>query len=467
MRVIRGAQNTSLGGTENGRRPFQLVLWAVSLGWLTLLALELARNAGRLRSDAFALVPWIVLLTVANLLPVHGWQSTNLTVDLPIAIAAALVLTPAETGLIAFLGASDTKEFRGQISFSKALFNRSQVGLADFLGSFVVHASVGSPAHSSLILPLGLLVLGTITVTNYVLVGVVLSLERGYSFTRVISRLRVGTVEDFVLTFLAWAVFGAMIAALYDQIPPFALLAFLAPTLLGRQALMRSEMYLVTRKAYKSREETVTQLTHQILEERSDERRLIAADLHDEVLQPLFKVSLMAHVLKADLASGRLLAMDEDLPELLSATEVASSTLRNLIGDLRESAIGRGGLSPALSGLVRGFSRQTKIQIHADLAFVEADAAKQLVLYQVAKEALSNAIEHSAGANLWLELRLDPPHLVLRVLDDGVGFDPYVEKGGHYGLHIMRERCEAVGGKLFIDSSPGHGCAVTCLLTHP
>src|SRR5439155_1571476 len=104
--------------------------------------------------------------------------------------------------------------------------------------------------------------------------------------------------------------------------------------------------------AYRSREQALQQVTNQIGQERMDERRLIAAELHDEVLQPLFKVTLMAQVLKADLARGQLLELDQDVPELLTASDLASTTLRELIGDLRRSALGRGGVSSSLEAFL-------------------------------------------------------------------------------------------------------------------
>jgi two-component system nitrate/nitrite sensor histidine kinase NarX len=251
-----------------------------------------------------------------------------------------------------------------------------------------------------------------------------------------------------------------MLAALFDQIGLFALVAFLAPTLLGRQALIRSQMSIDTARAYRSREAALRHLSHQIYDERTDERRLIAADLHDEVLQPLFRVTLMAHVLKTDLASGQLLEMDQDLPELLTAAELASSTLRDLIGDLRRSGLGRGGLAHALSSFVRSVSRQTAITTHTSIQEVALDPDSELVLYQIAKEALSNAIMHSKATNVWVQLVDEAGVTRLTVKDDGIGFDPLEERDGHYGIAIMRERASAVGADLYIDSLPGRGSTI-------
>src|SRR5205807_10329913 len=124
-----------------------------------------------------------------------------------------------------------------------------------------------------------------------------------------------------------------------------------------------SQMVVDLHSAYRSREGALVDVSKRIFEERSDERRIIAADLHDEVLQPLFKVTLMAQVLKADLASGRLLEMDSDLPELMRAAELASTTLRELIGDLRRSPIGRGGLGQALRALAKGIADRASMPL--------------------------------------------------------------------------------------------------------
>jgi len=219
-------------------------------------------------------------------------------------------------------------------------------------------------------------------------------------------------------------------------------------------------MSIDTARAYRSREAALAQISHQIYEERSDERRLIAADLHDEVLQPLFNVTLMAHVLKTDLASGQLLEMDQDLPELLTAAQLASSSLRDLIGDLRQSALGRGGLGPALQSLVRSIGKQSSIIAHTSIQKIELDADSELVLYQIAKEALSNAVAHSRAVNVWVQLFAEGGVTRLIIEDDGIGFDPLEERADHYGIAIMRERASAVSAELYIDSLPGRGSTI-------
>jgi signal transduction histidine kinase len=318
------------------------------------------------------------------------------------------------------------------------------------------------PASSPYVVGLGVLSLLVWLASNYLLVGSALSFDRGYSFREVIPQLRLGTIADFMGTLVLWAVLGAVLAALYDESRPLALLAILAATLLGRQALARSQMLVDTSRAYRSREQALKHVSQQLGKERSDERKLIAAELHDEVLQPLFKVTLMAQVLKNDLATGRLLELDQDLPELLTGAELASTTLRELIGDLRRSSLGRGGLEPALNRFLQSVSERTPCEIHSEIRAVDVDPDVELVIYQIAKEAVTNALTHARARNVWVHLGQEAGLAELTVQDDGVGFDPSSVPEGHYGVHIMRERAKAAGASFLLESDTS-GSTVTLI----
>ena len=438
--------------------------WFVSVLWLVVLARALTLEWRGTGPDLLDLLPWVILLVITNVLPLSAKHFADLTADWPIHIAAALVLSPVEAGLVAFLGAFDPREVQRQITLSKALFNRSQVGLMYFAAALVVQSIVPSPSSSPQILLLALLALATATVINYVLAGTAISLEHGFPLRNAILELRMGSWSDFALTLISWSVLGAMLALLYDRLHPVALFAFLAPTLLGRQALKRSQMFIDTKQAYRSSQEALRQLSQQIYDERLDERKLIAADLHDEVLQPLFKVTLTAQVLKTELSSGRLLEIEEDLPQLLTAAELASSALRDLIGNLRRSSLGVGGLPQALLLLTKTLSSGKSFTVHTRIETVSGDANQEIALYQIAKEALGNALTHSKCANVWVELSDDGSVVRLTIRDDGRGFDASADKDGHYGLLIMRERAAAVGGEVYVDSSPGMGTVVVAVL---
>ena len=445
-------------------RPSLIYFWTVSLVWFALFGWNLVRHGHELASHSTALIPWVALLAVVNMLPVSTWPHANFTPDVPIFIAGTLVLSPIEIGIASFIGGFDRKELNGQITLSKAVFNRSQVGLAGFASSLVAHHVVPWPGPSGFILLLAVLVLVAIFLVNYILVGVAIALEYGAGPRTVLKRMSVGTPLDFALTLISWGVVGAMLAVLYDQIGPVALFAFLAPTLLGRQALARSQMSLDTARAYRSREAALTEMEHRIHEERSDERKLIAADLHDEVVQPLFKVTLMAQVLKTDLATGKLLEIEEDLPELLGAAELASTSLRELIGDLRRSRVGSAGLASAIRALIRISCQNTAASVDVNVEAVSADEDMELVIYHLVREALTNAIRHSRASRIWVDVHENGKELDVSVRDNGIGFDVLIERESHYGIQIMQERVRSVGGDIYLDSEPGKGTLITARL---
>src|SRR5205809_3906687 len=164
-------------------------LWTVSVVTVCLLTSEGIVHAQTLRADWLEMLPWALLLTVANLLPVSGSYSTSLAADLPIAVAAALVLPPFETGIVAFLGAADPKEFHRAIAPDKALFNRSQVALADMAASLAGHALMKEAARPQLTLPLAFLVLATILATNAALVAPAIYFEQRVRVSSILKRL--------------------------------------------------------------------------------------------------------------------------------------------------------------------------------------------------------------------------------------------------------------------------------------
>jgi signal transduction histidine kinase len=149
---------------------------------------------------------------------------------------------------------------------------------------------------------------------------------------------------------------------------------------------------------------------------------------------------------------------------LLSAAEMASETLRALIGDLRRSTLGRGGLDRALTSLVRALQAQASAQVRAKIHSVKTTPEVELVIYQIAKEALTNSVSHARARVISVSLEASPEEIILSIVDDGIGFDPSRPTEGHYGLHIMRERATSIGGTLYIDSLLGAGSTLRLIV---
>jgi signal transduction histidine kinase len=376
-------------------------------------------------------------------------------------VAGALLLSPIQLALVALFGSFDPHDHGGDATIDRAVFNQCNVSICAFTASALTHLLSRAPAQSLAVIPLAIVGLLADLVPNYVLIGLAISSANREPFGHALRRLSVGGLADQLLMLGGSAALGIMLGVTYGEIGGAALAVFVLPVFLSQRMLSRSQLAIDTERTYRSREAAISQLTERIHEERTDERRLIAADLHDEVLQPLFKVSLMAHVLKADLSNGKLLELDDDLPELLSAAEVAAGSLRELIGDLRKSSLGGGGLPAAISALVRRVADGTTMRLHAKVIAPPAtDPVVGLALYHIAKEALTNSASHSRAKNCWLSLDRDEGWLMLALSDDGEGFDPSLERLGHYGISIMRERANLIGGTFELNAAPGQGCRI-------
>lgn len=193
------------------------------------------------------------------------------------------------------------------------------------------------------------------------------------------------------------------------------------------------------------------------------ERARIAHDLHDAVSQKLFSLRLTAKA-AATLVDRDPARARAELAEVARLAAEAADELRAVVVELRPAALEEDGLSATLASQVQVLDRAHS----ADVAFA-ADGvralppAQEAALLRVAQEALHNALRHSGARRVTVTLAGTPARgAVLRVRDDGRGFDPESVRraGRHLGLASMRDRASAVGGMLTLDSAPGAGTVV-------
>src|SRR5918993_659173 len=200
--------------------------------------------------------------------------------------------------------------------------------------------------------------------------------------------------------------------------------------------------------------------SEEILSEiRRAERRRIARDLHDIVLQDLSGAlqSLRLTHLKAK-RSGRSLDFEEEL----GALGRASSGLRSAIYDLRHEKE-RPFLESveSLVDLNRQATDECEIRLVVEEGFPVGLPAKESVdVLRVLQEALTNARRHSGAGSVEVRLRTENQEMLAEVVDDGRGFDPASVRAG-VGLSAMREGLEGLGGKIEVRSRPGEGTKVT------
>ena len=135
--------------------------------------------------------------------------------------------------------------------------------------------------------------------------------------------------------------------------------------------------------------------------------------------------------------------------------------LRLLMLGLRLPVEERNGLTATLASYARRFSAHTGVEVELDLEEVRADPAREAQIMRIAQEALVNVYRHAGARRAHIALRRRGDRIEVEVRDDGRGIDPQrAEETGHFGLKIMRERAESLGGSLHIRPLPQGGTLV-------
>jgi NarL family two-component system sensor histidine kinase LiaS len=142
----------------------------------------------------------------------------------------------------------------------------------------------------------------------------------------------------------------------------------------------------------------------------------------------------------------------------------AGAELTTLIRELRPPSLESKSLADALRDFAAEWSRQNGIATDLKVDGVSSIALPEAeTLFRVAQEALANVARHSQASRVNAELANQSSDVILTIQDNGVGFDPgQVEKG--VGLDSMRERLEAIGGRLDISSQTSSGTKITAVV---
>jgi signal transduction histidine kinase len=202
---------------------------------------------------------------------------------------------------------------------------------------------------------------------------------------------------------------------------------------------------------------TLREMGSKLLNAQEAERHHLARELHDDVGQQLALVGVEIDQLRSE--SGP--AFMERLKQLYDQICQISKTIHDLSHGLHPTQLEYLGLSASLRSLCRDIGKQKGLTISFDEQPLPEHVPPhiEICLYRVAQEALSNLAKHSRAQNAALELRRVGGQLLLRISDDGVGFDSQQESAG-LGLVTMRERLNAVGGTMDVASSPTTGTAI-------
>jgi signal transduction histidine kinase len=206
------------------------------------------------------------------------------------------------------------------------------------------------------------------------------------------------------------------------------------------------------------------QLMTAVVEASEEERKRIAGDVHDDSIQVM-----SAHVMNLQLPRRRVddPALEQHIRELEASGRDATARLRDLVFELHSPTLEDHGLTAALESLVeRAFEGVDVAASVTSALAVEPPLATSATAYRVAQEAIRNARQHARARVVSLAVGRDDDELVMRIVDDGVGFDPgsVADRPGHLGLRGMRERAAAVGGTILVESERGRGTTLVCRL---
>lgn len=190
------------------------------------------------------------------------------------------------------------------------------------------------------------------------------------------------------------------------------------------------------------------------------ERRRIASDLHDGVVQDLHGLAL-----DLDAAEGGSTGMP-DTPaqraaELAARLRRSLHDLRTLAADLHPADLHARGLRDALQGLLQTCDGHLDATLDVDGDQDLEDETRRL-LFRAAQEAVRNVLAHAHASHLALQVRLADGRAALAVTDDGQGFEVEATRGatGHLGLALIGEMVEAAGGRMVVRSEIGAGTSM-------
>ncbi len=207
-------------------------------------------------------------------------------------------------------------------------------------------------------------------------------------------------------------------------------------------------------------------LSRHVVSAQEEERRRLAADLHDQSGANLAAIQMNLKALERRLAPA-----DADDRELFHETSALLAEtvgqIRDFCADLRPASLDPAGLVEAIAGALARFARRTGAETSFDSAgyAVRQPAELEIVIFRLVQEALLNCAKHARARHVTVRLQSAAPGQVsLEVADDGIGFDPQAAQtpgdGLGQGLQLMQERARLVRGRLDVQSASGLGTRV-------
>ncbi len=223
----------------------------------------------------------------------------------------------------------------------------------------------------------------------------------------------------------------------------------------------RTHELAVLYEQVESKEVMCRRLLGKVLTTQEEERARLARELHDAIGQALTAIIMTTTAVENSLPDD----FTNDKEKLTNVRAVATHALqdlRNLIFDLRPEILDDLGLALALRSQVKKHLEPAGVEVRLRAAGLKDQLPPDVerAIFRVVQEAITNIARHAQATEAKISLSIKEGRLIVRVEDNGVGFEPDRVMGGQrqaWGLYGMKERITLLGGTLYVGSKPGDG----------
>ena len=217
----------------------------------------------------------------------------------------------------------------------------------------------------------------------------------------------------------------------------------------------------------KETEQRIHTLSRQLIRTQEIERSRIARDLHDHLAQDLYSINIRLKTLLAGLDCPPD-GTDDQADALMTALKDTINNVRKMVFNIHPTGMDTLGLVNVLHGLCRNVAKLSGLRVDfksAGMDRLKTDFELNSAIYRLLQEALNNIQKHAGARHVVVRLVFSHPHIILRIEDDGKGFDGHrhLERSarkGCMGIWSMRERVGLLSGRMTIDSKLGGGTRI-------
>lgn len=237
--------------------------------------------------------------------------------------------------------------------------------------------------------------------------------------------------------------------------------------LIGLGAVLFGAYHLRVRHLHRAAQRQAMAFSREVIGSQESERKRIASELHDGLGQTLLIIKNRAVMAlrESNSASG----VQQQVEHISRTASIALQEVRRISHALRPAHLERLGLTVVIQALADEVAEAGTLKVELNLDNLDQlfSPDQAILVYRVFQEALANILKHARAETLLISARVEPGRVVLRMEDDGVGFDPEAvkqRKQAGLGLVGMDERIHQLGGTMNVESGPGRGTCLTMTL---